>query len=271
MKQISDESHLCSPDNIKDMFKDMDEDMMSAGKELLVMGYSLSYKNWMLMNQGLININPQMTNYLSAFPQEIMIINKFYPHGLNQEDQRLREFSGYTFAIQHKGDKCLFIEPYSKTELIGFPEFYHKKRIGFLEKFWDSVGSIASTDPFICHNFSSSILFEGDYVTAFGLVSYKISNDTFTMTKPLAIVRGGVDALKEYFRMKSNEKFASGISLALCAIVLSACTVGCFFISKYFYNKIEARRAAVAAKFTELEDLMCTCCKRNKRDVIFEP
>ena len=190
----------------------------------------------------------------------------------------LRELYGYKFAIEHKGEKYLFIEPYLRTELIGFPEFYHKKRIGFFEKFWDNFTAFVSTDPFIPFrgdwtrgNYSSSILFEGDYVTAFGLVSYQVSNDTFTMTKPLAIVRGGVDALKEYFRAKRGEKIGKGVVLAYVAIILTAWTIGTFFLAKYFYDRIEARRAAVAAKFTELEDLMCTCCKRNKRDVIFEP
>ena len=105
-----------------------------AGRELLVMGYSLSYKNWMLIDQGLLNINPGMTNYLKGFPQEIMVVNKFYPYSSGIEDERLRELYGYKFAIEHKGEKYLFIEPYLRTELIGFPEFYHKKRIGFFLK-----------------------------------------------------------------------------------------------------------------------------------------
>lgn len=193
-----------------------------AGRELLVMGYSLSYKNWMLIDQGLLNINPGMTNYLKGFPQEIMVVNKFYPYSSGIEDERLRELYGYKFAIEHKGEKYLFIEPYLRTELIGFPEFYHKKRIGFFEKFWDNFTAFVSTDPFILHNYSSSILFEGDYVTAFGLVSYQVSNDTFTMTKPLAIVRGGVDALKEYFRAKRGEKIGKGVVLAYVAIILTA-------------------------------------------------
>lgn len=252
----------------------MDIDQKKAGRELLVMGYAVSFKNWMLLDQGLLKINPKMTNYLTGFPQEIVVLNKFYPHGGsggNIEDLKLRELYGYKFAIEHRGGKYMFIEPFLKTELIGFPEFYHKKRTGFMDKFWDTIGSITSTDPFIVHNYSSSILFEGDYITAFGLVSYQVSNDSFTMTKPLAIVRGGVDALKEYFKTKQYEKTGKSIALAYVAIILTTFTVACYYLGKYFYDRIEARRAAVAAKFTELEDMMCVCCKRSKRDVIFEP
>jgi len=132
---------------------------------------------------------------------------------------------GYKFAMQHTGGKTLFVEPFIQTKMLGFPEFYHKKRTSWVERVGDLFSFFTSTDPFQTYSFSSIVLFEGDYVAAFGLVNYQLSTDTFTMTKPIAIIKGGLDTLQNYFKQKASEKFSKAASLSIFAGIFTAAAI----------------------------------------------
>lgn len=236
----------------------MTDEQKKVGKEILVMGYALSYKSWIMLDQKLLQITPDLTNYMMGLPKEIMVINKFYPQsifGILGEEELFRDTYGYKFAIQHKGTRSLLIEPYIRTELLGFPEFYHKKRTKWYQRFWDMVNSWSSTDPFENYSYSSCILWEGDYVTAFGLVSYQASNDTFTMTKPIAIVKGGIDALKNYFAKRAAEKGAKSYIYLISAVFLTTATIACYYVGKHYYKRLEERAIERADKITELDNM----------------
>ena len=263
-----------APENLKDYFKNMTDEEKSIGKELWVIGYALTYKSWILREANKLNIKGALSKYLQGLPQEIMVVNKFYNQtmfGIGFEDQFYRETIGYKFAIEHMTKDRLLIEPYIRTELIGFPEFFHKRSNTWYQRLSDSVSSLTSTDPFINYSYSSSILFEGDYITAFGLISYNIDSDTFTMTKPLAIVKGGIEALKNYFSMKFNEKAGIIYALTIVSTLLTVGTFACYKVGKHYYKKMQERNELAAEKVIEIDSLKCMACGNKKRDVIFEP
>mmetsp|Transcript_23679 Transcript_23679/g.21044 ORF Transcript_23679/g.21044 Transcript_23679/m.21044 type:complete len:193 (+) Transcript_23679:193-771(+) len=184
------------------------------GKEILVIGYAMSIKTWKKMQNPDMKFSKEVSNYLTDLPRELAHVDMIYPT-IGDEFNTW----GSKFAIQHKSKKILFIEPFQKTHMIGFNEFYHKKGWSF----WDIFDS---TDPNLFKNLSSFILFEGDYITTFGLVKYQLSEDSFSMTKPIAIVRGGIDALVHFFTMEKNEKMAKFMGFFGLGMVSAAATVG---------------------------------------------
>lgn len=274
INQVDHKDGLINPDCIEEEFKNMTDDEKRVGKELMVMGYALSYRSWLLLEQDLLKVSPDLSNYLVGLPKELMVVNKFYPQsifGIMGEDIHYRDTYGYKFAIQHKGGKSLFIEPFMRTQLIRFPEFYHKKNTRWHQRFWSFIVSLSSHDPFKNYSSSSCILFEGDYITAFGLVNYQVTNDTFTMTKPVAIVKGGIDSLRSYFEEKATEKGSKAYSFLISSLLFTIGSVTCFLVARHYYKQIQERAQEVKDKEIELSDLICKHCHRNKRDVIFSP
>lgn len=272
--QVDDNNSLINPDCIEEEFANMTEDEKRIGKELMVMGYALSYRSWLLLEHDLLKVTPALSNYLVGLPRELMVVNKFYPQsifGILAEDINYRDTYGYKFAIKHKNGKSLLIEPFMRTQLIDFPEFYHKKSTKWHQRLWDSLVSLFSNDPFTNYSSSSCILFEGDYITAFGLVNYQISNDKFTMTKPIAIVKGGLDSLRNYFINKASEKGSKAYSFLVSSLLLTIGSAVCFFVARHYYKQVQERAEEVKVKEIELSDLICKNCRRNKRDVIFSP
>lgn len=209
IRQINDPRNLLGPEDLKEEFKNMTDDEKKQGKELLVMGNSLSYQTYLFKQAGKFKIEKPLVDYLNELNNEIMVTNRFYPNyviWIGNEDKSMRETFGNKFAIENDPSRRLLIEPYLNTEMLGFSEFFHRKRTKWYQRLWDGIAWLFSTDPYLTYSFSSSILFEGDYITAFGLVSYNIDRDAFTMTKPLAVVKGGIYQLVTYFREKLIEK-----------------------------------------------------------------
>ena len=273
-KQLDDPDMVLAPEDVRGQFENMTEKQRKLGAELCVMGYSLSFKSYILREAGKLNLKKLMNEAITGLPQEIMVVNKFYPQhifSIGYENKTYRETYGYKFAIEHMTADRLLIEPFIKTELIGVPEFYHKKRAKWYQRFVDMMDSITSTDPFVDYSYSSSILFEGDYITAFGVVSYNIDTDKFTMTKPIAICKGGLDTMKAYFAKKMGEKGALAYAFGHFAMLTTIATVGCFLIARHYYKKAEGRQAEVADKTTDIDSMQCLHCGEKKREVIFNP
>jgi hypothetical protein len=230
-----------------------------SGKELMIMGYAFSLRTMLRYNSDHAQLNPGIIAYPTTLPKELMVVNKFYRTnvfaGPIREDFGLKEIFGFKFALQHKTSKFLFIEPFTKTELIGFPEFYHKKTDRWYWRLMNWMSSLSSTDPFITYDLSSSILFEGDYVTAFGLVSYHTSDDSFSMTKPLALVKGGIDALRDFFQIKKTEKVANAYVFTILAMVATVGCVASFYTAKHFYKKVRTLSEDAKKGVVEIENL----------------
>ena len=92
----------------------------------MVFGYALSFKTTMLMEQNNMELPSQISSYLEEIPRELAVVGRKYP----DLDLDFRTW-GNKFAIQHRGKKLLYIEPFQKTHLIGFNEFYHQKEVSF--------------------------------------------------------------------------------------------------------------------------------------------
>lgn len=231
-----------------------------AGKELMVIGYAFGMKSLLLYALDNAQTHPMIAAYPNSLPKELMVVNKFYPTnvfaGQIKEDLSLKETFGVKFALQHKTNKYLFVEPFTRTDLIGFPEYYHKKTDKWYWRFTNWCRSLNSTNPFITYDLSSSILFEGDYITAFGLVNYQVSNDCFSMTKPIAIVKGGIDALRDHFQIKMTEKAANTYAYTVFALLATAGSIACFYAAKYYYKKVRTLSEEAKKDNVEIENLI---------------
>lgn len=91
------------------------------------------------------------------------------------------------------------------------------------------------------------------------------------MTKPIAIVKGGIDELKRYFAKRAAEKGAKSYIYLISAVFLTTATIACYYVGKHYYKRLEERAAERADKITELDNMTCSHCNRNKKEVIFEP
>lgn len=91
------------------------------------------------------------------------------------------------------------------------------------------------------------------------------------MTKPVGIVKGGLDELKTHFQTKLGEKFGQAYGGLVLGLICTIGAVGCFFIAKHYINKIREREIERVEKEAEIEDLSCIHCKENKRSILFEP
>lgn len=89
--------------------------------------------------------------------------------------------------------------------MIGFHEVFTKWEYNIFENFFRS--NKYSQDPWVNYNLSTSILFEGNYITAFGLVTLNQATGTFRMSKPLAFVSGGLKNLLVYLKKWANKYF----------------------------------------------------------------
>lgn len=260
---MQDPDNFITPDSLQKEFEKMTDKEKKIGKELMVTGYSLSLKTWILMSKNKASISPKLTKYLEGIPRELAVVDRIYPN-LTAEYKTW----GNKFAIQHRSDDIMFIEPFEKTHMIGFEEFYHKKGLS-LREFFSSLASVKSEDT--GKDLSSCILFEGDYVTAFGIVKYQVSDDKLSMTKPIAIVKGGMEALWNFFKQKRNEKAGQVYGFLVFATILTAASIGMFVGAKYYYNKVQERQAEEKNNKTEMENMVCAKCGNNKRNILFEP
>ena len=192
-----------------------------------------------------------------------MVVNKFYNKtifGIGFENQLYRESIGFKFSIEYMTKNRLLIEPYIRTELIGFLEFFHERSNTWYQKLSDSMSSLTSTDPFINYSYLSSMLFEGDCITAFGLVSYDIDSDTFTMTKPVTIVKGSIEALKNYFKIKFNKKMGTVYVLTIVSILLTVGVYRCYKVAQHYYRMMKQKNELAAEKVIEIDTIKCRVC-----------
>ena len=135
---MQDPDNFITPDSINSEFHKLTDEEKKLGKELMVTGYAISLKAYLQMSQNQLKISPELTKYMEGLPREIAMVDRTYPN-LEQEYKAW----GNKFAIQHRGENTIFIEPYKNTHLIGFEEFYHRK--GFsVSEFLSDLGGVSN-------------------------------------------------------------------------------------------------------------------------------
>lgn len=88
--------------------------------------------------------------------------------------------------------------------MVGFHEVFTKRSYNNWEIWNNYTDKSLSQDPWICHNISTSVLFEGNYITAFGLVTLNQVTGKFRMMKPLAFVSGGIKNLINFLKSRAS-------------------------------------------------------------------
>lgn len=200
------EGSVVTPEQLKTIFKDLPE---GASMELPVYGFSMSLKSDLMTKKDY----RQMIESASFSLPELIVENRFYDDPLFFTNKLTYctepERFGTNFWLNGEVDKKCKIEPTVTTELVGFNEVFTKRSFSLTERWSNNYDKSYSIDPWITSNLATSILFEGECVTAFGLVSYCTTTDSFKMSNPLAIFSGGIKDVISFFKDRASARMNS--------------------------------------------------------------
>ena len=62
-------------------------------------------------------------------------------------------------------------------------------------------------------------MFSNEYITAFGLVTYNVDKDEFSMKKPLAFITGGIGSLMTHLRERCKRSLSNVMKWGAVLIV----------------------------------------------------
>lgn len=181
-----------------------------AGIEVPLHGYSMSLKSDLLFQSDkyiMTKLYSKALNKNGGIMPDLFVINRFYPQYLRwftnkmTPNETFTERYGVPFYMYHNGVKVL-VDPTNKTDMFGFEEVFTKRAYSNWEILSNHMDNSYSSDPWITHDMSTSILFEGEYITAFGLVTYNAVKGKFRMGKPLAFISGGIMNVVKYLKSR---------------------------------------------------------------------
>lgn len=219
-----------TPDRLKEIFDSLPEKAKKRGIEVPIYGFSMSTKSFLFYLSDPSYITQLANKSLKengGLMNDLFVTQKYYPQHLSffdfkmHEDKKLTERYGVPFHLVHN-DANVFIEPNNQTEVIGFNEIFTKRAYSNWEILNNQTNKSYSQDPWICHNLSTSIVFEGNYMTAFGLVTMNSVTGKFRMTKPLALVSGGIKNLMMYLKRKSRKYLGKSFMWFLFGMIMTS-------------------------------------------------
>jgi len=82
IEYLNDKNALITPDAVGAEFAGMTDEEKRTGKEMMVMGYALTFRSWLMLDQGLLSISPELGSYAMSLPNEIMKSDLFYEQSI---------------------------------------------------------------------------------------------------------------------------------------------------------------------------------------------